>query len=187
MKHLTGAGASAGLAVVLLVTGAGAAGAAQPVDTWVEEWDDTFTDVCDLGTADPSDDLTIESHLVGTAEFVLREHAPTGEYYITVDVSEMGTYSNVDTGLAWSSLFWTHEKDLRVDVVDDIATVTFGQNFHFRVYAPDGRPGGVQNGRFEAQVVFDLTNDEELSFEELKLTGHGSTLTFCEDALRFTT
>ncbi|HEY3436538.1 MAG TPA: hypothetical protein VGK35_02505 [Actinotalea sp.] len=185
MHRRTGPAATAALSGLLLVASAGGAGAATPFDTWEEHYDFTFDSVCDLGTADTSDDITVQAHFVGAQYFTARER--DGQFFVTVDSTEDSTYTNVDTGIAWTGYAWSHDKDLKVDVVDGIATIHTGAVLHFRVYAPDGAPGGEQNFRSESVIVYDIANDVDLSDENVKFVGHASTQDFCVDAARFTT
>ncbi|HEY3546298.1 MAG TPA: hypothetical protein VGK17_09420 [Propionicimonas sp.] len=185
MHRRTGPAATAALSALFLVASAGGAGATTSLDSWEEHYDLTFDSVCDLGTADVSDDITISSHFLGSQYFTARQ--TNGEYYVTVDSTEDSTYTNVDTGIAWTGYAWSHDKDLKIDVVDGIATIHTGAALHFRVYAPDGTPGGVQNFRSEQVIVYDIVNDVDLSDENVKFVGHASTQDFCADAARFTT
>ena len=182
----TSVAAVAGLAVALV---AGTPAQAVPAsETFQETWDDSFTNVCDLGTADTSDDITIESHFVGSADFVIRERGTSGIDYVTVDGQEASTYTNVDTGIAWTGTNRWHEKDLQITEDEDgILTIRFGSSYHFQVFSPDGIPGGVDTGRFEAVVVYDPATDTEISFTETKSVGGQTLMEFCEDAVRYTT
>ena len=176
-----------GLAVALVAVGAPAQ-ANPPTETFQETWDDTVTEVCDLGTADTSDDITIESRYVGSVDFVIRERGRSGLAYFTVDGQESSTYTNVDTGLAWTGENRWHEKDLKIaEDADGILTIRFGSVFHFQVFSPEGIPGGVNTGRFEAVVVYDPATDTEISFTERKNVGAQTVMEFCEDAIRYTT
>lgn len=183
IRGWTGAGL-----VVLLVGAAGPASATQVSETWQDAWDETFVDVCGAGTADTADDVTVETHVAGTADFVLRERGTSGLYYLTVETHEASTYTNLDTDIAWTGDFRTHEKDLSVTAdADGVLTIRVGVSYHFTVYDPEGRPGGVSNGRNEFVVVYDPATDTELSFTFTKNVGGRTTSDFCEDAIRFTT
>ena len=120
--------ASLAVLVLALVGVATPAGATTPTETVHETWDDTFVNVCDGGTADTSDDLTIESHVIGSGDFVLRERGNSGLFYGTFDGRESVTYTNVDNDLYWTSDARWHEKDLRVTEDEDgILTIRVGQ------------------------------------------------------------
>lgn len=192
MRNHVRAGRVRGLAAVglaaFLVAAGGPAQADPPTETFEESWDDTFTNVCDFGTTDTSDDITIESRFVGSAEFVIRERGQSGIDYFTVDGRESSTYTNVDTGIAWTGTNRWHEKDLQITEDENgILTIRVGSAFHFQVFSPEGIPGGVSTGRFEFVVVYDPATDTEISFTETKFVGGQTLMEFCEDALRYTT
>lgn len=176
-----------GLAVALVAAGAPAHGTV-PTETFQETWDDTVVNVCDGGTPDTSDDITIETHIVGSVDVVIRERGKSGLFYGTVDGQESSTYTNVDTDLSWTGENRWHEKDLNVTEDEDgILTIRVGTAFHFQVFGPTGLPGGVSTGRYEFVVVYDPATDTEISFTELKAVGGQTVMDFCEDAVRYTT
>ena len=180
-------GAAVGVLVLTLVGLAAPAGATPPSESWQETWDDTDVVVCDGGTADTSDDLTIEGHIVGSMDFVLRERGNTGLYYIAIHGQESGTYTNVDNDLYWTSTNTWREKDLDVSEDEDgILTIRVGTSFLFKVHSADGIPGGVNAGRSEFTIVYDPATDTELSFTVTKEVGARTTTDFCDDAFRYT-
>ena len=171
-----------------LVAVAAPAQATVPAETWHEAWDETFVNVCDGGTTDTSDDITIETRLVGSADFVLRERGKSGLLYFTGDGQESTTYTNVDTSLFWTGENRWHEKDLSVTEDEDgVLTLRVGVSFHFQVFSSTGIPGGVTTGRNEFVIVYDPATDTELSFTVTKDVGGRTVGDFCEDAVRFTT
>lgn len=165
---------------------AGPASAGLPVDEFTDTWDETSTEVCDLGTEDPSDDLEIESRLVGSFSGELRERS--GTLFFSGSGSEVGTNTNVDTGLAWTTTYRWSDRDVRVLEVDgDVYTFEVATVFHFRVLDGDGRPAGSNDGRFSAVIVYDAAADEVVSESDFRVVGRIGAGDFCGDAVRFTT
>jgi len=181
-------GATVGVFVLALVGLAAPAGATPPSETWQETWDETIVEVCNGGTADTSDDITIETRLVGSMDFVLRERGNTGMYYMSIHGQEDGTNTNVDNGLYWTSTNTWHEKDLDVSEDEDgILTLRIGTSFVFKVFDGAGIPAAVNAGRAEFTVVYDPETDTELSFTVTKEVGARTTASFCQDAFSYTT
>lgn len=178
--------ATATAAGLMVGVTAAPAGAALPVEEFTDTWDETSTEVCDLETEDPADDLEIESRFVGSFSGELRARGDT--IFFTGSGSEVVTNTNVDTGLSWVTTYRWSDRDIRVLEVDgDVYTFEVATVFHFRVLDGDGRLAGANDGRFTAVIVYDAGADEVVSESDFRVVGRLGAGDFCGDAVLFTT
>ena len=177
----------AGLGAVALTVSGGAAHAGPPVYEAVEEWDDLYVVECGTETEDPSDDITVESRVVGSMEVTVREHRADGVFYFTGSGHELQTFTNVDTGRSWTGERDWLDKDVRLISLDgDVATIQIASVDHFVVYDDEGVRVSRNDGRFSFVVEVDLSTGEVLSEYDHRLAGRFGVGDFCADAQRFT-
>jgi hypothetical protein len=179
-------------AVVLAVVLGGAwfvppAGAAV-VERFSETYEDSFAEVCALGTEDEADDIVVEGTVRGSFSVKLRTRQPDGAVYGTGMGEERAVYTNTETGRSWTSDYRWRDGDLRVlGVEGDVYTYLVGATFHLVVYTPDGRVDSRNDGRSEFVVEYDAATDEGTFVDGRKQVGRFGVGDFCEDAVRFTT
>jgi len=178
-----------------LLLGAVPAGAAV-ISSGSELVDETF----DAGTCSAGGiDYEFEQHDVGVASWRDTFHGPAVDFgydqawfgSFTRDVST--TYTNLNTGLSWTSKFRTTTRDEQVLEVEG-TTRLYLRVFtgHFVAYEPDGSISARQDTRIEFTVRVDTagTPDPEDDSEEfvgiVKSVGRNTVGDFCEDALELT-
>jgi hypothetical protein len=158
------------------------------VDRFSDTYEESFVDVCDLGTEDEADDIVVQVDLSGSFSVKLRTRQPDGAVYGTGMGEEHAVYTNTETGRSWTSDFRWRDGGLRLlGVEGDVYTYLVGATSHFVVYAPDGRVDSRNDGRSEFVVEYDAATDEGTFVEGRKQVGRFGVGDFCEDAVRFTT
>lgn len=178
-----------------LLLGAVPAGAAV-ISSGSELVDETF----DAGTCSAGGtDYEFEQHDVGVASWRDTFRGPAVDFgydqawfgSFTRDVSTR--YTNLTTGLSWTSEFRTTTRDEQVLEVEG-TTRLYLRVFtgHFAAYEPDGSISGRQDTRIEFTVRVDTagTPDPEDDSEEfvgiVKSVGRNTVGDFCEVALELT-
>lgn len=187
MSSIRNRGLVACIGALVMVLAGGPAQAGPPVEEAVEEWDDTFVNTCGDDTEDPSDDITIETRVVGSFEITLRERRPGDPLFFTGRGHELSTYTNVDTGRSWTGDYSWFDKDIRLISLDgDLATIQIADVNHFVVFDEEGRRDSRNDGRFSFVAVVDLSTFDIVDEYDHRWVGHGGVGDFCADAQRFT-
>ena len=139
-----------------------------------------------------------EGRFVEDVHLLLRTTGRDGLVYFAVNVRGSTTYTNLDTGKTFTSLYTFTDRDLDVtDNGDGTLTITISNPFVFRYLDPDGRLLFVDAGNFRGQFLVDHggtptdpDDDVEIpdSFTVLKEVGSAQTAgrNFCEDFALFT-
>ncbi|MDR7183725.1 hypothetical protein J2X85_000748 [Microbacterium trichothecenolyticum] len=188
MKHMRAAATIAAVSGVVLGMGATAAASAAPghVDHFDEVHQESFTahdpDLCD-GLLDFP--VEWEEHEVGSFRITERQGQGYGGYNATL----VGSYTNVDTGLAYHYDQRVNSKDQKL-VPSDIGGLTVTFMDRFNVFWTDdlGRAAFHDAGANTVTVEVD-ENGDFVEFIDDHLRGRGDTegRDFCDDLIEFTT
>jgi hypothetical protein len=177
IRRFIGAGSLvAGLALI-----GGGAAHADPIihefgeDTWSGEFD------CD-GL------ITLQYEGGERWHFLLNQRGPNGLPHGQANVSGSNTVTNPETGKTFTSIWRVLDKDLKVvDNGDGTATIRVISPGPVKYYGPDGKLMFIDTGYFEAELVYDYVNDEEVSWTFVRSAGRADTFDrdFCTDMAEF--
>jgi hypothetical protein len=182
MRRVQALSFAALLGVVLPTVLAAAPASAKPIER--EEFHEEFTEVIENFCDVPG--LTVIQEGVVDGRFRVNTHGQEQLPYFANNVDFTATLTNPATGLSVRQVERSIFKDLSVDRDGDILTIVALATGNATVYGPDGKAIARNPGQVRFRIVidtngtlFDPSDDEELSFEQIK-GSTGRSDDFCE-------
>lgn len=180
MRRALSIAALLGIALSPALTAAPAS--AKPVERGEshEEFTDVFENFCDVAG------LTVIFEAELDLRFRVNTHGREQLAFYAEHVDFTAVFTNPATGLSVRSVENSLFKDLSIDLDGDILTVVVLGTGNATIYGPDGKAIARNPGQARFQVVIDtqgtlddFSDDEELSFEQIK-GSTGRSDDFCE-------